>query len=189
MMHNTRDLIKALERRLTEQGQVVLAIDGTSAAGKSTLASYLTEELDGAVIHCDDFFLPNSLRIQGRLQEPGGNIHYERMKTEVTDKLPDELNYRRYDCKKQDFGELCYVPRKPLMIVEGAYALHPYFGEYYDFSVFLDVDSEVQMERIIKRNPNPGMFRDRWIPLEQIYFQAFSIREKADLVLDTTDWQ
>ncbi len=189
MINNTCDLLKELLERLENQQQLVLVIEGTSAAGKSTLAAYLAERLDGAVMHCDDFFLPPLLRTQQRLQEPGGNIHYERMKAEVTDKLPGGLNYMCYDCKIQDFGGEFYVPEKPLMIVEGAYAMHPYFGPYYDFSVFLDVDSTVQMERITKRNPNPAMFRDKWIPLERAYFQAFSIREKADMVLDTTGWK
>lgn len=38
-------------------GRAVIAIDGMAASGKSTLAARLAEELDGCVIHMDDFFL------------------------------------------------------------------------------------------------------------------------------------
>ncbi len=37
-------------------GRAVIAIDGMAASGKSTLAARLAEELDGCVIHMDDFF-------------------------------------------------------------------------------------------------------------------------------------
>ena len=55
-------------------GRAVIAIDGMAASGKSTLAARLAEELDGCVIHMDDFFLPPELRTQERLSSPGGNV-------------------------------------------------------------------------------------------------------------------
>lgn len=192
MREHTGELVQQLQELLQEQGRVILAIDGTSAALKSTLADYLAGELDGTVIHCDDFFLPMALRSEARYQEPGGNIHYERMKAEVIEPLgcarSHRFNYMRYDCSKGELGERCAVPDVPLRIVEGAYALHPYFGKYYDLGVFLTVDEQMQMWRIEKRNPNPGMFREKWIPLERKYFQVYDIPAKADLILDTTFW-
>ena len=41
-------------------GRAVIAIDGMAASGKSTLAARLAEELDGCVIHMDDFFFLQS---------------------------------------------------------------------------------------------------------------------------------
>jgi len=72
---------------------LIVAIDGMSSALKTTLSEKLSDMFDGAVIHCDDFFLPLEFRTQERFAEPGGNIHYERMKAEVIDKFPDELKY------------------------------------------------------------------------------------------------
>lgn len=212
MREHTESILAQLHKRMAEQEPVILAIDGTSAALKSTLAAYLAQELDGAVVHCDDFFLPMELRSEKRYQEPGGNIHYERMQEEVIEKLARRgsrnsvadgvmgssleegtenggFHYIRYDCSKGALSEKRWVPDKPLIIVEGAYALHPYFGKYYDMSLFLTVDVQVQMKRIEKRNPNPQVFKDRWIPLEQKYFKAFSISGKVDLILDTTAWK
>lgn len=214
MQEHVRKLVQQLEGLLQKQDRVILAIDGTSAALKSTLAAYLARELKGTVIHCDDFFLPMNLRSEARYQEPGGNIHYERMKTEVMEPLVRStqdkeqdyntthvscastvgekdctFSYMCYDCAKGTLGERRTVSDVPLRIVEGAYALHPYFGSYYDFSVFLTVEEQIQMGRIEKRNPNPRMFREKWIPLEQKYFEAFGIPDKADMILDTTHWK
>ena len=41
------------------------------------------------------------------------------------------------------------------------------------------------MARILKRNGEQmaEMFRTRWIPMEENYFAAFSIKEKADILM------
>lgn len=190
MMEGKAELVAAIKEKLKTKTRVVLAIDGTSAALKSTLADYLAKEFDGAVVHCDDFFLPMELRTEGRYGEPGGNVHYERLKEEVINRIGDQegFDYRCYECSKGDYGEFVRIEDKQLIVVEGAYSLHPYLGKYYDLSVFLTVDPQVQMARIEKRNPNPQAFRDRWIPLEQAYFAAYHIAEQADKILDTTKW-
>ena len=59
-------------------------------------------------------------------------------------------------------------------------------GEYYDLSVFLNIDAELQRERILKRNTKAlaKRFFEEWIPLENIYFSEYGIKECADIVLD-----
>ena len=51
--------------------------------------------------------------------------------------------------------------------------------------VFSDVVPEEQKRRILSRDGAAAweQFRTRWIPMEERYFEAFSIREKADIVL------
>ena len=69
--------------------------------------------------------------------------------------------------------------------MEGAYSLHPYFGEYADIKVFSHVEKEEQQRRIASRDGEKALFtfRKRWIPMEEAYFTAFSIRENADMEL------
>lgn len=168
----------------------IIAMDGMSASLKTTVAERLAVDFDGAVIHCDDFFLPMELRTQERLEEPGGNIHYERMKTEVIDKFPDRLEaYTRFDCSVMAYKGIVEVPRKRLYIVEGAYALHPYFGKYYDVSIFMRVSKEEQIKRLKLRNGNTDTFVNKWIPMEKIYNKSYEIENNADIVVDTTDWR
>ena len=84
-----------------------------------------------------------------------------------------------------DYSDDQAVIDKSVVIVEGAYSLHPLFGHYYDFSIFLDIDEENQIRRIEERSgkEKAEVFRSRWIPLEEQYIKAFSIMEKADLIL------
>ena len=164
-----------------------VAIDGRAASGKTTKAALLSTVLDAPVIHMDDFFLPPDLRTPERLAQPGGNVDYERFAEEVVPALGsgEDFSYRIFDCSRMDFGGEQFIPAAPVRIVEGSYAHHPALGDYAQLKVFSSVDAEAQMTRILHRNGErmAEMFRTRWIPMEEMYFSHFGIRDKADLVL------
>ena len=173
----------------------IIAIDGMSAAMKTSTANRLVDKLQkngitANKISCDDFFLPRELRSEARIFEPGGNIHYERMKEEVINPLlsGQDVKYRKFDCTVMDFGAWTEVPFCQVSVIEGAYALNPFFGKYYDLSVFMKVSSQEQIQRIKHRNGDSTMFEQKWIPLEQRYFKHFNIEETADFVVDTTEY-
>lgn len=162
----------------------IIAIDGRCAAGKTTLAAWLLEKLGGDVIHMDDFFLPPMLRTKERSAEAGGNVHYERFISEVLPQLKERksFSYQRFDCSKMELGNQVPVKNKGIVLVEGAYSCHPVFGDYMDRKVFLDIDRNTQEERILFRNGKERLqdFKEKWIPMEEAYFAAFSIEEHAD---------
>ena len=162
----------------------IIAIDGRCAAGKTTLAAWLSEKLDGDVIHMDDFFLPMELRTRERSAEAGGNVHYERFISEVLPQLKERksFSYQRFDCSQMALGNQVPVKNKGIVLVEGAYSCHPVFGDYMDRKVFLDIDRDTQEERILLRNGKERLqdFKEKWIPMEEAYFAAFSIEEHAD---------
>ncbi|MBR7121072.1 MAG: hypothetical protein IKC94_02390 [Lentisphaeria bacterium] len=164
----------------------IIAIDGRSASGKTTLADQLKLVLNAQVIHMDDFFLPPSMRNPLRYNEPGGNVHYERFKLEVLPHLNrrNAFTYKNFDCHTNSFGSRI-VWSSDWRIVEGAYSMHPEFGTYADMTVFYDIDPEEQMRRITARNGHQAaqIFKSRWIPLEETYIRHFGIKEQADLIL------
>ena len=93
--------------------------------------------------------------------------------------------YRPFDCGTQTLLPPVTVEKRPLTVVEGVYSTHPAFGTYYDLAVFLDISSEHQRARIIRRNPPflAERFFGEWIPLENRYFEKTSIRDRADLCM------
>lgn len=165
----------------------IVALDGRAASGKTTLADQLAKVTGAGVVHMDDFFLPPDLRTEERLAEPGGNVHYERFMEEVLTSLknPQAFRYRCFDCGRMEPGEEREVREGNLRIVEGAYSCHPLLGQYMGLRVFSDVEPQEQLKRIERRNGAEMLknFRDRWIPMEERYFQYFQIREHADLVV------
>lgn len=182
-------MLKSLLERIDalQSGNVIIAIDGRCASGKTTLAAELAKCLGAGVVHMDDFFLPMELRTVERLREPGGNVHYERFLTEVVPYLNggEAFSYRKFDCSRMELGQAVFVPASRFTIVEGAYSCHPILKDYMSLKVFMDVDSEVQLERIRKRNGREKLtvFQERWIPMEEAYFSAFGIVQAADIVL------
>ena len=173
---------------LPDNGRVrIIAIDGRAASGKTTLARQLARVLGAEVIHMDDFFLPVELRTDERYREPGGNVHYERFAEEVLPFLRDPrgFSYRAFDCSTMKYGKAVEVKPSAWRIVEGAYSLHPKFGDYADLKVFYDIAPEEQMRRITLRNgeARAQVFRRRWIPLEESYIRSFDIPRRADLIL------
>ena len=164
----------------------VIAVDGRAASGKTTLARQLGGVLEAPVVHMDDFFLPLDLRKPERFVQPGGNVHYERFMTEVLPYLgrQEAFTYRIFDCSRKDFFGERRIAAAPWRIVEGAYSMHPRFGDYADLKVFYDIGSEEQMRRIRRRNGAAArVFAERWIPLEEKYIRAAHVRERADLVI------
>ena len=135
----------------------------------------------------DDFFLPAPLRTENRLAEPGGNVHYERFAQEVLPEIAQMqgFSYRRFDCSRLAFGESREVRASKWRIVEGAYSCHSAFGDYMDIKAFCDVAPEEQMRRIELRNgaESAKVFAQRWIPMEERYFERFHIQQKADIIL------
>lgn len=181
-----RDKIKEL---LKEKSRILVAIDGRSAAGKTTLAEQLEEELDCTVIHMDDFFLRPEQRTAQRLEEPGGNVDYERFLEEVL--LPlragKAFSYAPFDCHTQGFKSSVQVEPERVTVVEGSYSCHPALRDYYDLRIFLSLDPEEQARRILLRNPDrAGMFLERWIPLEEKYFNHCNTRECCQLLFDNS---
>ena len=174
-----------LDKRLKEGG-AILTIEGGSASGKSTLGKMLEDIYGCNLIHTDDFFLQPYQRTPERFAEVGGNLDRERFYNEVVDHLSDNegFTYRKFDCSRMALGESVTVTPKALTVIEGAYSMHPYFGEYYDLSVFLDITPDLQRERILKRNPNMAdRFFGEWIRYEKAYFDGTNVKQRCDMVI------
>ena len=184
MVAEIRNRIRKL---LAEKERVIVAIEGSCTAGKSTLAEKLGREFACNVFHMDEFFLRPEQRTAQRLAQPGGNVDYERFYEELL--LPllagKPFSYRPFDCGTMELAEPVTVEPGCLTIVEGVYAMHPHFGDVYDLKIFLTVDEKTRRERILRR---PAFlhkrFFEQWIPMEQLYFNTFSIQDRCHLILD-----
>ena len=182
-------LFELIDKKL-EDGRVILAIDGRSAGGKTTLGTILKNKYNCTVLHTDDFFLQPHQRTDERLSETGGNLDRERFLEEVLLPLSrnETFNYRRFDCSAFTFEEPVIITPGKLTVIEGAYSMHPDLAPFYTASAFIDVSPEMQKERIIKRNPphSANLFFTKWIPMENRFIEEMQINQKCDIIIENT---
>lgn len=178
-------LLEHIQAKLiaTASRPFLIAIDGCCGSGKTTLANYLAKELNATVFHMDDFFLQPHQRTEARLTEPGGNVDYERFKDEVLTHIADAdgVTFQPFSCSEWKLGSAVTVPYNDIVIVEGSYCQHPYFGNVYDVKIFLEISKEEQKKRIVARDGGSiwPMFEEKWIPMENLYFTTFQIKENS----------
>lgn len=177
-------LFEEIDSRLSK-GALTVAIEGSSASGKTTLAQMLREIYGCTVFHTDDFFLRPEQRTPERYAEAGGNLDRERFLAEVLVPLSrgESVDYRRFDCSLMKLQPPERIKAEKLTVIEGAYSMHPELADYYDFSVFLEISPDLQRERIMKRNSPQAaeMFFEKWIPLENKYFSEMNVKERCSL--------
>ena len=180
-------IYESINSALEKSNSVVIAIEGPCTSGKTTLAKMLSEKFPCNVIHMDDFFLPFDKKTPERMNEIGGNIDYERFYNEVVKNIKENspFTYGKFCCSEGKISEQITVSEKPLTIVEGVYSMHPYFGDVYDLKIYLDITKDAQLQRLKIRSPEYlDNFINRWIPMENAYFNKFGIKNKCDLVTE-----
>ena len=181
-------ILNEIDKLMVLNEKVLVAIDGSSGAGKSTFANMFHKYYDCNIFHMDDFFLRPNLKTPKRLKEVGGNVDYVRFKEEILDNLTKdvEFKYQVYNCKIQALDSFTIVRPKKLNIIEGSYSMHPTLIDYYDYKIFLSIDTDIQINRILERNGEFMLkrFIDEWIPKENEYFRKFNIRKLADIIID-----
>lgn len=183
-------VIIAIEELIrTDDDRILIAIDGKTGAGKTTISKFLHQKFGGNLFHMDDFYLQKHQRTPGRLHEVGGNVDYERFKEEVLTSLlaGETIHYRPFNYHTMDFDAKFArdIPPKRLNIIEGTYCLNAYFGDPYDLKIFMDVDYKQQLENVIDREGTAELddYIDKWIPKTDIYLERCHIREKCDIII------
>ena len=184
-------VLQAVQALPQDRQPLIVALDGRCASGKTTLAALLQQQTGCSVVHMDHFFLRPEQRTRGRLEQPGGNVDYERFLAEVLEPLRagKDCSYRPYDCKQQKLAEPVAVRQRKLIVVEGSYSCHPELWDFYDLHIFLTVSPEEQRLRIRRRNGEKGLeiFQNKWIPLEERYFEAFRIEQRCAFSFQSDD--
>ena len=184
-------LLAKIEAESLKKSPTLIAIEGGSASGKTSLSQLLSRVYDCNVFHMDDFFLRPEQRTEARFAQAGGNIDHERFLAEVLLPLSQgkAVQYSAFDCSTFRLRPAIEIAPKGLNIIEGAYSMHPQLAQYYDFSVFLSITPQLQRKRIEKRN-SPDMaqrFFDTWIPLERTYFEATDAAARCSMIWEVKE--
>ena len=181
------ELIQRIADRQKTVERMLITVDGPCASGKTTLARKLSEAFDAAVVHTDEYVIPHAQKTPERLAVPGGNCDAERLVREVCApwKAGKTVLYRRYDCRADRLLPEERLPDGRMLILEGSYSNLPAIRQYADIRVFVGASWEIREERLKKRESAQylQMFYDRWIPLENRYFEAYGLPDRECVIL------
>jgi uridine kinase len=196
---------------LTYPHPLRVAIDGITAAGKTTLADELKPilELSGRQViraSVDDFGRPRSERYRRGRESPEGYYHDAFNYPAVRRLLLKPLGLggsRRYRIASFDsFNDVplqtpeLEAPPDAILLADGVFLFRPELNDLWDFRVFLDADLATAVQRGIVRDtasshePAEGLARRyerRYIPGEQMYIREVRPQLLADIVIDNTN--
>lgn len=163
----------------------VIAIDGHSAAGKSTLAAKLGTELRGVVIAGDDFYRVMDPVERAQLTPAQGASEYydwQRLRREVLEPLRDgrPATFRRYDWDRNELGDKeVRIDPKSWVILEGLFSTRSELADLVDVSVLVDVPAALRRHRQLQRDDHPSWV-ERWDAAERWYFTHVRSPESFD---------
>ncbi len=183
-------IVDRLQARPAGTGRPFLvAIDGRSGAGKSTIARRLVQPLDAALVCADDFYAGGTgVRSRAPEELAALCIDRHRMATVLAQlKAGRAAEYRPFDWERFD-GRLSASPvrirPKPVVIVEGVYTNHPDLRELIDFSVLVRVSTAERERRLLRREGTLTEWERQWHDAEDWYLHSDAKLEDFDIVID-----
>jgi len=187
-----------------------VAIDGVDAAGKTTFANELVEPLEKLGRHVirasiDGFHNPRVIRYLRGGDSPEGyffdSFDYEGIKTSLLNPLgPDgNLQYQTtiFDSRTDS---IVHSPKysahtNSILIFDGVFLLRSELISCWDFTIFLDVDFNVAVERASHRDQllfssvenAKERYWKRYAPGQKIYLKTCQPKVYADIIIDNND--
>jgi uridine kinase len=195
------ELVEWLAARIVElrPGQLRVAVDGLTAAGKTSFGHELAEAIAAGgrpVLRAslDDFKRPWSER--HRYDRFSGEGYYRNaFDLDAVVALLLEPLQRKALCaidpltQVDHSAETVPVADDAVLIVDGVFAFRPPLDRLWDLRIWLDVDEETSVRRGEARDGEDGsIHRDRYLPAERIYIAECDPVTRADVVIDNTDF-
>ena len=178
---------------------IVVAIDGGSGAGKSTIANAIRLRTAAALITLDDFYdarIPDhawaTMPVSRRLGEV---FDWRRVRERAIEPLLAGRpgRWRAFDFASGLRADGTYglqdafteIAPAPLVLLEGAYSASPPLADVVDVSVLIDVPVDERHRRTDARDDAAFLrgWHETWDDVERFYFEAVRPRQTFDYVL------
>src|ERR1700728_2386284 len=174
--------------RAARPGILVVAIDGHGTAGKSTIAASIARDTGAALVHTDDFFLPQPASLSGQPARPrslGQYYDWRRIRAQALEPLR-----RRHTARSRCFdwsggaglGGVAEVRPSDLILLEGVFSAAPELSDLVDRSVLVDTPENERLRRLHVQVA-PDDWDAGWLAVQQSYFDRTRRAASFDLVV------
>jgi para-aminobenzoate synthetase len=206
-MHTSEQIIlRAIEAlRARVQRPIVVALDGGSGAGKTTIARSLACLTHVATIPLDDFYqtvIPESAWALATVEQRLSMVFdWHRVRIEALQPLRGGRpgRWRAFDFargldttgKYSLKSDVTEVAPAPTILLEGAYSASPVLRDLIDVSVLVDVQSSTRHFRVAARERDSSKALTDWHAIwdeaEAHYLQRVCPPESFDLVIQNLE--
>src|SRR3989442_389859 len=181
--------------------RLVVAIDGRSGSGKSTVATAVAQAISAVIVPCDDFFAA-SVRDAGwdrrtPEQRAADAIDWGRLKREAiaTVRTGRAARWYPFDFLAGPRADGSYplqttptdLAPKPVVLLDGAYSARPELADVLDLTVLVEAAATTRAARLAMREA-PDFLRQwhaRWDLAQEYYFGCVRPPSAFDVVLHT----
>jgi uridine kinase len=171
----------------------IVAVDGHSAAGKSTFAALLATELAATIVHADNFYRVMGDRRRATLTAAEGASEYydwQRLRDEALVPLRSgsSARFHPYDWERNALAlATVSVSPSPVVIVEGLFVSRPELRHFVDVAVLVTEDAETRATRQRHRADATDDWLRRWDDAERWYFENVRPPSSFDVIVGATD--
>jgi uridine kinase len=181
------DLIRGLRPR--PGGAVVVALDGRSGVGKSTLAARLASGLPATVLEGDDFYAGGVDILCDPPERRADRCIDWRDQRRVLQALRQGLaaSYHAFDWDAFNGSrqtQATHVAPTAVILLEGVYSARRELADLLDLRILLRVPDDVRLARLLAREGTLGPWEAQWHEAEDWYFAHAAPADGFDLVLD-----
>lgn len=186
-------LIEEQYARHLEDRPFIVAMDGLSGAGKTTLVNHLKNNLNNSVIiHIDDHIVEREKRYETGQEEWFEYYQLQWNTKYLSEHLFEALHGNKGDVTLPFYNkETDTTMRKKIrifprgiVIIEGIFLLRTEWKPYYDYIIFLDCPREIRSERVLERDTYIGDLEERLKKYKNRYWLAEDYYVKEQKPLD-----
>ena len=190
MSYADRDLaaIKLLLSNRKVDRAMRVAIDGHSAAGKSTLASYIQASFQAVtIIPTDGFYRVMPQHERELLSAADGYRKYydwERLRDQVLQPLSEgkDVLYRKYNWSRNELGDVVQARNAGIILVDGCYSARPELRGYFDQVILVKAPHDRRMATQRARG-DAWEWVERWDAAERLYLEMHDPANAGAIVI------
>ncbi len=212
---NKKELLEFLEKKIIEKKEnkpLLVWINWVDASWKTLLSKELynyLKNLNYDVINASIDWFHNSKDIRYKRWKNSpewfyyDSYNYNKVSELLLDPInQDNLQYKTsyFDYRTESKTNCSWkkATKDSILLMEGIFIFRPEFIKYWDLKIFIDVPFDITLERALKRIDEINhigskqkiidSYKNRYIPWQQLYFNEAHTKEKADIVIDNTDF-